>query len=445
MANFEPLTRYLPAPLRDRLEGRPNLWRILTNIGWLFGDRILRLGVGLIVTVFLTRYLGPEDFGALSYTIAFPALLLPLAYAGLDNVVVRDLVHEPTRSQETVGTAFVLKAAFGATTFVVAILAAAVVQSDDLKMQVWIAIASTSLLFPAFDAIDFWFQAQVRSKFAVLARNGSFLLVAALRLSLVFLGAPLLAFVIAFALEFALTAVGLVIVYRLNGQHVHAWRPRKARAVELLQTCWPIMLAALAFGVSVRIDQIMLAETLGDAELGIYAAAVRLSELWYMVPAVVIHSVAPAIAMAKKTDAQLYQRRLRQLLKLMVGLAYLIAIPTMLLAWPIVHLLYGTEFAASAPALAVHIWGVLFMNVGGVHNLWVIHEGRTRYTILSTTIGAAVNIGLNIVLIPRLGALGAAIATVVSYATIFVVVALLYRPTRPLGRMILKALILRSE
>src|SRR5687768_5536475 len=49
MANLEPLTRYLPAPLRERLEGRPNLWRILTNVGWLFGDHILRLGAGILV------------------------------------------------------------------------------------------------------------------------------------------------------------------------------------------------------------------------------------------------------------------------------------------------------------------------------------------------------------------------------------------------------------
>jgi PST family polysaccharide transporter len=445
MANFESLTKYLPAPLRDRLEGRPNLWRILTNIGWLFSDRILRLGVGLIVTAFLTRYLGPEDFGALSYAMAFPALLLPLAYAGLDNVVVRDLVHEPTRSLETVGTAFVLKAACGAITFFIAMSAAAVIQSNDLRMQVLIAIASASLLFQAFDAIDFWFQAQVRSKATVLARNGSFLLVAVLRLALVFSGAPLLAFAIAFALEFALTAAGLVIVYRLNGQHVRAWRPSKARAAELLRTSWPIMVAALAFGISLRIDQILLAEMLGNAQLGVYAAAVRLSELWYMIPAVVIHSVAPAIARAKISDPQLYQRRLQQLLRLMVALAYLVAIPTTLLAWPIVHVLYGPEFAASAPVLAVHIWAALFMNVGGVHNLWVIHEGRTRYTIVSTLLGAAVNIGLNVLLIPTIGPLGAAIATVASNATIFVLVALVYRPTRPLGRMILRAMLLRSE
>ncbi|MEX2142870.1 MAG: flippase [Pirellulales bacterium] len=444
MAHFDLLTKYLPAPLRDRLEGRPNLGRILTNIGWLFGDRILRLGVGLVVTVLLTRYLGPEQFGSLSYAIAFTALLLPISYCGLDNVVVRDLVHEPTRTQEIVGTAFLLKAAFGAVTFVVAILAAAVIQSDDLRMQVLIVIAGTSLLFQAFDAIDFWFQAQVRSKFTVLARNASFLLVAALRLALVLLGAPLLAFAIAFALEFALTAVGLVIVYRLDGQHLRAWRPSKGRAIELLQTSWPIMLAGLAFAVSLRIDQIMLAEMLGTAQLGIYAAAVRLSELWYMVPAVVIHSVAPAIAVAKKTDPELYQRRLQQLLKLMVGLAYLVAIPTTLLAGPIVYFLYGPEFAASAPTLAVHIWAALFINIGGVQNLWIIHEGLTRYAIVSTSFGACINIALNWLLIPELGPVGAAVATLTSYGITFTVVCFAYPPTRRFGTMMLKALALRG-
>jgi PST family polysaccharide transporter len=128
----------------------------------------------------------------------------------------------------------------------------------------------------------------------------------------------------------------------------------------------------------------------------------------------------------------------------MVGLAYLVAIPTSLLAGPIVYLLYGSDFAESAPTLAVHVWAALFVNIGGVHNLWIIHEGLTRYAIFSTSFGAVVNIAINWLLIPSLGPVGAAIATVTSYGVTFTVVCLVYRPTRPFGVMILKSLALRD-
>jgi polysaccharide transporter, PST family len=444
MSLLETWTRYLPDPLRSRLEGGPSLWRLISNILWLFADRIMRLGVGLLVSIWITRYLGPEQFGTLNYAIAFVALLVPISYAGLDNIVVRDLVREPESTNSIVGSAFLLKLVFGGAALVAALMSAAIFESGDPLMLALIAISATILLFQAFDAIDFWFQSHVRSKYSVLARNASFLTVAAIRLCLVLSGAPLIAFAIAAALEYALSALGLVVVYRLNGQRLADWSPTKARAAALFNTSWPVMLSAFAFAVSMRIDQIVVAEILGKAELGIYAAAVRLSEFWYMVPAVIIHSVAPALARAKKADAQLYRQRTQRLLNLMVGLAYLVALPTTFLAGPLVRLLYGPEFAAAGPVLAVHIWGVLFMNIGGVHNLWIIHEGLTRYALLSTSIGALSSIGINLLLIPQLGPLGAAIAAIISYAITFTVVCLCYRPTRPLGKMMLKALALRS-
>jgi O-antigen/teichoic acid export membrane protein len=444
MSQHENWTRYLPDPLRSRLEGRPNLWRLITNTLWLFADRILRLGVGLLVSIWITRYLGPERFGTLNYAFAFVALLYPIAYAGLDNIVVRDLVHEPESTNSILGSTFLLRLLFGAVAYVAAILSAAVIRSGDPLILALVAVSTTYFLFQAFDAIELWFQSQVRSKYIVLARNTSFLVVSAMRLWLVFSGAPLIAFAVAAALEYAFCAVGFLIVYRLNSQRLGAWSPTRVRAAALLSTSWPVMLAAFALAVSMRIDQIVLYEMLGEAELGIYAAAVRLTEVWFMIPPVIIQSVAPALARAKKADDQLYQRRAQRLLNLMVGLAYLIALPTTFLAGPVIRFLYGSDFAAAGPVLAVHIWGVLFMNIAAVHNLWIIHEGLTRYAIMSTSIGALTSIGINLLLIPQLGPLGAAVAAVISFATMYFVVCLCYRPTRPLGKMMLKALILRS-
>ena len=442
MANLEPLTRYLPGPLRDRLEGRPNLWRILTNVGWLFGDRILRLGVGLMVGVWVARYLGPVQFGLLNYAVAYVGLFLPVALLGLDQIVVRDLVNDPARRQETLGTAFSLKLLGGAVSYVIAIAVIMMVRPDSTT-QFLVALTGTMLVFQAFDVVDLSFQSQVRSKYSVVARNASFLMVSAVRVGLILSLASVAAFAGAVALEALLAAVGLAIAYRLSGERFGVWKVTTARAMELVRTSWPLILSGLAITVYMRIDQIMLGEMIDDAEVGIYSAAVRISELWYFIPVAIVSSVAPAITSAKKTDEQQYQRRVQQLLYTMALLGYVVALPVSLIAGPLVQLLYGAEYARAGAALAIHIWAGVFVNLGGAHGLWLINEGRTGYFSVSTALGAVVNVALNLILIPQFGATGAAIATLVSYGVTVAVINFVYKPTRPLGRMTLNALLLR--
>src|SRR5438132_9740832 len=92
--------RLLPAGVRTRLGASANLQNILGNLGWLMADRILRLGVGLIVGIWVARYLGPERFGIYNYAIAFVAMFSVLATLGLESIVVRDMVRAPDQTAE---------------------------------------------------------------------------------------------------------------------------------------------------------------------------------------------------------------------------------------------------------------------------------------------------------------------------------------------------------
>jgi len=444
MAQIETWIRYLPAFLRDRLEGRHNLWRILTNVSWLFADRILRMGVGLLIGVWIARYLGPEQFGVLNYAIAFVGLFLPLAMLGLDNVAVRDLVQEPARSHETLGTAFILKLAAGIGTYGLALAVIITLKPEASLLHALVGLTGAGLVFQAFDAVDFWFQSQVRSKYVVVARNTSFLITSLIRVAFVLAAAPLIVFAGAVALEAALSALGLVLIYQWSGQHFRDWRAKRRRAAELLRTSWPLIVSAVAIAVYLRIGQIMIGEVLGDIEVGIYAAAVRISEVWYFIPTAIVSSVAPALTQAKEADAALYKRRAQQLLNMMAGFGYAVAIPVSLLAGPLIRLLYGAEYADAGLPLAVHIWAGLFVCLGVAQSMWLLLEGHTQITLINTVVGALVNIGLNLVLIPKFGSLGAAIATLASYIVAIFACCFFYAPTRPIGFMVLKSLIFRA-
>ena len=101
--------QFLPKFIRQKLEGKSNLRKIIGNTGWLFADRFLRIIVELFIGVWIARYLGPEKFGLYSYAIAFVALFSAFSTLGLDRIVVREIVKEPTDKDEIIGTAFILK------------------------------------------------------------------------------------------------------------------------------------------------------------------------------------------------------------------------------------------------------------------------------------------------------------------------------------------------
>ncbi|MEK7804508.1 MAG: polysaccharide biosynthesis C-terminal domain-containing protein, partial [Planctomycetota bacterium] len=148
---------------------------------------------------------------------------------------------------------------------------------------------------------------------------------------------------------------------------------------------------------------------------GIYAAATRISEIWYFIPIIIVSSVSPAIVDAKKIGEDIYYRRLRKLFQFTAGLAFAIAIPTTVMSKYFVLLLFGKSYEAAGPILAVHIWAALFYFLGIVQGPWNVTEGLTNLSLKRTLISAVVNIVLNFILIPAYSGIGAAISTVVAY------------------------------
>src|SRR5690554_5536154 len=93
-------SRILPDFLCKRLEGRDVLQTVLSNTGWMMGDQIVRQVVGLVVGVWLARYLGPQLFGDLSYAFAVVMIVSPVAMLALDEIAIRRLVQDPAGRDE---------------------------------------------------------------------------------------------------------------------------------------------------------------------------------------------------------------------------------------------------------------------------------------------------------------------------------------------------------
>ncbi len=406
----------IPEFIHRRIAHRPNLVKIADNIGWLFLDNILRMGVGLLVGVWIARYLGPEQFGLINFAAALIGLFSAVAGMGLQGIVVRDIVRNPNCAHETLGTAAVLLLIGGIVAYMLIQISIAYLRPDDAIARIVVTILSSIMLIEASKVANFWFESQVQSKYAIWVQNGVFMIFAAVKVMLILRQSQLPAFVWTTLGEAVVVALILSCVLVRKGPALKEMRVSLARAKTLLKDSWPMMLSGIAIMIYMKIDQIMLGQMIGNEAVGIYSAATRISEVWYFMPMAIVASVFPAILEAKKRDEEEYYARLQKLFDLMVIISVVVALPMTFLSTLVISLLFGDAYRSAGPVLAVHIWASVFVFLGVASSKWFLAENRQLLSLQRTVLGGAANIALNLWWIPSYGALGAAFATVVSYA-----------------------------
>lgn len=419
------------------------LTKIFKNTIWLSGDQVLRLAMGFFVGAWVARYLQPQQYGLLNYAIGFVGLFSPLAYLhDLNQIVIRDITLEPKSKNEILGTSFVIKIFGSLVTLVISITAIFCLRNNDHISQLLVIILSLTTLFYSFNTIDCWFQHQLQSKYTVIAKNATFVIITLIKICLIYIHAPLIAFAWLILLEGLVNSLASVIAYYINGQDLTAWSASLARAKKLITNSWPLILSGLAISVYLRIDQIMLGEMIGDYAVGIYSIAVRLSEICCFLPSAIVTSVLSSIISIKNHSESEFYKKIQNLFNIMVLMAYILAFSMIFMSKIIVNLVYGENYAATSDVVIIHIWSITFMFLGFAKNIWVISENKGVYTMISTFSGAIINILLNLWLIPYYQAIGAAIATLISYAFADYITCFIYAPARKIFWMMTKSITL---
>lgn len=433
--------RFLPAFLRVKVEGRASLQKIISSAGWLFADNIVRMGIGLLLSIWLIRYLGPEQFGLLSYALTFVLLFSPIAQLGLDAVVVRNIVRDPSRRNEILGSAFVLKLAGGSITCLLCLIIISLLRPGDITTLLLVGIIALGSLFQAFGVIDFWFQSQVQVRYAVYARIIACLATGAVKVLLILSGAGLAAFAWAGLADVLLGSIGLVIAYQVNGQHMKAWQTTKGMARELLHDSWLFMLSDLVMLAYMRIDKIMIGEMVGAAQLGIYAVAALLAESLIFVPVIISLAIFPSVVEARGKSEELFNSRLQQYYNWMALLGYGVAVPVTFFADWLVPLLFGPAYEAAAPMLVGLVWAGIFINLTTARSYYLTAVNLPRLHFITDFLGCVANIALNFLLIPRYGAMGAVAASIISYCFAGYILCFAFQPLRRTGVMMTRALL----
>jgi len=434
-------TKLIPATIRIQLEqlvAAPSFG----NSIWLISDRLIRMGLGLLVGVLVARYLGPEGYGQLSFAGSYVMIFSAIALFGLESIVVRELVKHPEAERAILGTTCLIRSAAGSLSYLLAIAVLLVLRPDDRIALLLVALLGSSLLVQAVETSDLWFQSRVLSRYTVICRSTAFIISSGIKVLLVLSGASLAAIAAATAVETLLASLLLVLAHtRYSNAGILTWRWDSDWFRRLLTGSVPMVLSGVVLMIYLRIDQVMLGALASQAEVGLYAAAVRISEVWYFVPTAIVSSVFPGLVALRSTNPEQFERKLQQLYNLLAFLGYAVALPVTFIAPWLVRLLFGSAYQAAAPLLAVLIWAGLFANLTVVRNAHFIALDWGRSLLWATSLGATANVLLNLLLIPRYGALGAAIATCLSYWVAAHGACYTSRQMWPAGGMILRALV----
>jgi O-antigen/teichoic acid export membrane protein len=203
------------------------------------------------------------------------------------------------------------------------------------------------------------------------------------------------------------------------------------------------MLSFVLIAVYSRIDVIMIQAIRGVHETGLYASATRLSEIWHVIPGIMVGTFLPHFAQIRKADPERFLRTMRVFAAMFLWGSCAVILATTVAAPYLVGWLFGADFSAAVPMLKIHVWSFVAVCLGGLLGYWYILEEHSHYLLIASAVGLTSNVVLNYFLIPGYGGEGAAAATAISYTLSVLAPLVVSARARHMGATVLGGICLR--
>ena len=412
---------------------RRGVRRILTNIGWLGLERVIRSATALLVTVWIARHLGPGDFGQLNIAQAVVAATMPIASYGLSGILVRDLVREPETRDELLSAALLLRVFGIGLAAIVTLIYARFFTQVQSEQTTLILILSTSFLSLLADTVECDYQARLQNGYLVAIKTGFFAVSTLLKIILLLQKASVLAFAWVMAGESLLIALGLWVLARVQHQGFRL-RPSRVMLTRLLRQGWLFFWVAIIGSVYRRLDQLMLGYLSDSQQVGVYSAAWKLLEAISYGPYLAMTALAPALAAAHRDSPASFRASFMQATRWLFWPLVGISLLGMLAARLLIPLGFGQHYEPAIRLFEVLVWvlPVYALHLLGIQ--WATNEHRAGYLVGQGVAALTCCLGLGLWLIPRFGGLGAAWSVLGSQ----VFSTLLWAVFWPVGRNILR-------
>ena len=417
----------------------------LVNTGWLVSEKVIAMALALLINISIARVFGPELFGEFSYLFSLAALLGPIGTLGVNAIVTREVINQPDKAHVIIASSIFVR-------FLGAIAVVCISLSiwfegtllGNLSNPDALLLLSFAGVFTSLQVLEFWYQAKVISKDVVKWRIPVILIFAAAKFYALWLVTSFELLIAIYAFELVVMGAVILILYSEKESKIKLSDIDIPYGFSLLkQSIW-LLFSGVASLIYLKIDQIMLGQMTSNVEVGVYAVASRLSEVWYFFPEALMASFFASLLLHRKNKKE-YYLRIQTLCDGLFAFALVLAIFITIFSEQIIHVLYGNGYEKSSVILSIHIWAGCFVFMRALLSKWLIAEDLLRFSLLSHGLGAVVNVVLNYWMIQEWQGVGAALATVISYAIASYFTLFIYKPTREMAYVMTKSIFLPAR
>lgn len=399
--------------ISNRLNLSPTKRKVIRNIVWAVIGKVVTLLGGLLVGIFVARYLGPEQYGLMSYVLSYIAIFQVLAYFGMDNIEIREESKTPEEKDKIIGTAICLKLIFAVATIGLVALTVCIFEADTFTRWM-IMLYSISMIANSFGVIRNYFTSLVWNEYIVKTEITRTFIGAGIKVALLLLHAPLAWFIAATLFDTILIAGGYLVSYRSKIDSIRKWRYDKTIAIYLIKQSFPLLLSGAAVVVYTKIDQVIIRNLLNTESVGYYSVADRFVEICLFIPTILSQTITPILVQSYSENKSEYDQKSQQFMNIMVWSTLILCVVICLIALPMVRYTFGTQYLLSVPILQIMVFKVVGNALAQSSGAMIIVESKQKYTLFRNIIGCGVCIVLNYLLIPNFGLKGAAYASILT-------------------------------
>lgn len=412
----------------------------LKNTSWIMIGKAVQMILSFVTIFFMARYLGPTEYGSITYTYTYVGLFIQICALGTNDVLVKELLDKKDKNNEIVGTTIVFRFISSLVSILIIYLITTIMY-DNKVLVILTLLQAVSLIFQSFECIIYFYQSRMLADKTAKINIIAYTLTAIFRIVCLIIKKDVRWFAFAVSLDYIVVAIFLLIIYMKEGNKL---KFSFNVGVDILKKSWHYLFAGVMIAIYTQTDKLMLGKMLGETSVGYYSAATQLTNAWPFVLLAIIDSARPIIIELYSVDKEKYKKKIRQLYASIFYIGLFVALIFTIFSGLIIKIIYGADYADSSIVLKIVAWNTIFAYFGTSRTIWLQCENKLKYEKLLSFIGAITNIVLNYILISYFGIIGAAIAfTLTQIITNFVSVYLI-KETRENAILIIDAIRLKD-
>lgn len=412
------------------------------NALWLIAGKIAQMVLQLLVGVLTARYLGPANYGLITYGAAYVAFFSSLCNLGINSVIIKNFVDHPDEEGEAIGTTLFLRLLSGLLSCVAIFAIVSIVDAHEITTIVTVVLCSLSLIFHIFETFNYWFQSKYQSKVVSIATLIAYVVTSVYKIVLLILEKSVTWFAFATSVDYIVYAIVVISFFaKYRGPKLSI---SLSKAKELLSQSHHYILAGIMVSVYGYTDKLMLKQMLDEASVGYYSTATTVCTMWAFILSAIIDSFYPTILKLYKTNYSAFERKNRQLYAIIFYVSISVSVLFMIFGEMVIKILYGHEYLPAVPILKIVTWYTAFSYLGVARNAWIVSNNSQKYLKYIYVIAAIVNVILNAIMIPRWGENGAAVASLFANFGVVLFIPFFFKKLRPNCKLLLEAIFLRN-